>query len=50
MADSNAENTGFGALSQAVKHHKIVNEGVESMVRLSKITLIAVNLRVSLKI
>lgn len=31
MADSNAENTGFGALSQAVKHHKIVNEGVDSM-------------------
>lgn len=31
LADRNVENTGFGALSQAVKHHKIVNEGVDSM-------------------
>lgn len=31
MSDSNAENAGFGALSKAVKHHKIVNEGVDSM-------------------
>ena len=31
IADSRAENTDFGALSQAVKHHKIVNEGVDSM-------------------
>ncbi len=31
LADSNAENSSFGALSQAVKHHKIINEGVDSM-------------------
>ena len=31
MANSSAENNGFGALSQAVKHHKIINEGVDSM-------------------
>lgn len=31
MADSNAENAGFGSLSKAVKQHKIVNEGVDSM-------------------
>ena len=31
MANSSADNTEFGALSQAVKHHKIANEGVDSM-------------------
>ena len=31
MANSSADNSGFGALSQAVKHHKIINEGVDSM-------------------
>ncbi len=31
MANSNADNTEFGALSQAVKHHKVANEGVDSM-------------------
>lgn len=31
IADSRADNTKFGALSQAVKQHKIINEGVESM-------------------
>ena len=31
MADSDADNSGFGALSQQVKYHKIQNEGVEYM-------------------
>lgn len=31
MTDSNSDNTAFGALSQAVKHHKVVNEVVDSM-------------------
>ena len=31
IADSKADNTKFGALSEAVKHHKEINKGVDSM-------------------